>query len=116
RPFIEHHLAFTRLAYGLDASEEQPFVVDNGRTWEGLERNRHLVENARLWDWRPLARSFARLQFIRFYYTFPDVDVDRYRINGQLRQVMLSVRELDLSQIPNPTWVNQHLQYTHGYG
>jgi len=116
RPFIEHHLAFTRLAYGLDAIEEQPFVVDNGLTWEGLERHRHLVENARLWDWRPLARSFAQLQSIRFYYTFPDVDVDRYRINGQLRQVMLSVRELDLSQIPNPTWVNQHLQYTHGYG
>lgn len=116
RPFIEHHLAFTRLAYGLDAIEEEPFVVDNDLTWEGLERQRHLVDNARLWDWRPLARTYAQLQSIRFYYTFPDVDVDRYRIDGQLRQVMLAVRELDLRQIPNPTWVNQHLQYTHGYG
>ncbi|HEY8417521.1 MAG TPA: UPF0182 family protein, partial [Limnochordales bacterium] len=116
RPFIEHHLAFTRRAYGLDAIEEQLFVVDNDLTWDTLKRHGHLVDNARLWDWRPLARSFAQLQSIRFYYSFPDVDVDRYVINGRLRQVMLAVRELDLSQIPNPTWVNQHLQYTHGYG
>ena len=116
RPFIEHHLAYTRMAYGLDTVEEQPFVVDNDLTWDRLDQFAHLVDNARLWDWRPLARSFAQLQSIRFYYTFPDVDVDRYVINGELRQVMLAVRELDLGQIPNRTWVNQHLQYTHGYG
>ncbi|MFO7310697.1 MAG: UPF0182 family protein [Bacillota bacterium] len=116
RPFIEHHLAFTRMAYGLDAIEEQLFVVDNDLTWDRLANYGPILDNARLWDWRPLARSYAQLQSIRFYYTFPDVDVDRYVINGRLRQVMLAVRELDLSQIPNPTWVNQHLQYTHGYG
>ncbi|OUM99275.1 MAG: hypothetical protein BAA04_11135 [Firmicutes bacterium ZCTH02-B6] len=116
QPFIEHHLAFTRLAYGLDAIEKRPFVVDNHLTWQRLADYPHIVENARLWDWRPLARSYAQLQSIRFYYTFPDVDVDRYVIDGRLRQVMLAVRELDLSQIPNRTWVNQHLQYTHGYG
>ncbi len=75
-----------------------------------------MFENARLWDWRPLQRTYEQLQSIRFYYTFPDVDVDRYIVNGELRQVMLAARELDLQQIPNPTWVNQHLQYTHGYG
>lgn len=116
RPFIEHHLRFTRLAYGLDAIEEEDFDVDNALTWDALQTNEEIIDNARLWDWRPLRRTYSQLQSIRFYYTFPDVDVDRYVINGQLRQVMLAPRELDLRQIPNPTWVNQHLQYTHGYG
>lgn len=116
RPFIEHHLRFTRIAYGLNAIEEEDFDVDNALTWEDLQTNSELVDNARLWDWRPLQRTYGQLQSIRFYYTFPDVDVDRYTINGQLRQVMLAPRELDLRQVPNPTWVNQHLQYTHGYG
>lgn len=116
RPFIEHHLRFTRLAYGLDAIEEEDFDVDNALTWDALQTNSEIIDNARLWDWRPLRRTYGQLQSIRFYYSFPDVDVDRYVVNGQLRQVMLAPRELDLRQIPNPTWVNQHLQYTHGYG
>lgn len=116
RPFIEHHLRFTRLAYGLDAIEEEDFEVDDALTWTGVQSNATLLENARLWDWRPLQRTYGQLQSIRFYYTFPDVDIDRYVVNGALRQVMLAPRELDLHQIPNPTWVNQHLQYTHGYG
>lgn len=116
RPFIEHHLRFTRLAYGLDAVEEEDFAVDNDLTWASLQQNADIFDNARLWDWRPLRRTYEQLQSIRFYYTFADVDVDRYVVNGQLRQVMLAPRELDLRQIPNPTWVNQHLQYTHGYG
>lgn len=116
QPFIEHHLRFTRLAYGLEAIEEVDFDVTNDLTWEDLADNATVFENARLWDWRPLQRTYEQLQSIRFYYTFPDVDVDRYIVNGELRQVMLAARELDLQQIPNPTWVNQHLQYTHGYG
>lgn len=114
--FIEYHLRFTRLAYGLDAVEEVDFEVANDLTWEELLAQTTVLENARLWDWRPLQRTYEQLQSIRFYYTFPDVDVDRYVVNGQLRQVMLAARELDLTQVPNPTWVNQHLQYTHGYG
>lgn len=116
QPFIEHHLRFTRLAYGLDAIEEVDFQVDNELTWDDLLANATVFENARLWDWRPLQRTYEQLQSIRFYYTFPDVDVDRYIVNGELKQVMLAARELDLRQISNPTWVNQHLQYTHGYG
>jgi len=114
--FIQHHLRFTRLAYGVDDVEEIDFEVVNDLTWEDLPAHAAVLDNARLWDWRPLKRTYEQLQSIRFYYTFPDVDVDRYVVNGQLRQVMLAARELDLSQIPNPTWVNQHLQYTHGYG
>ncbi len=116
RPFIEHHIEFTRLAYGLDAIEEIDFQVDNDLTWDQLLADSAVFDNARLWDWRPLQRTYEQLQSIRFYYTFPDVDVDRYVVNGRLKQVMLAARELDLSQITNPTWVNQHLQYTHGYG
>src|SRR5690625_4428832 len=94
RPFIEHHLRFTRLAYGLDAIEEEDFDVDNALSWDELQTNSEIIDNARLWDWRPLQRTYGQLQSIRFYYTFPDVDVDRYVVNGKLRQVMLVAREL----------------------
>src|SRR5690606_28782724 len=78
RPFIEHHIEFTRLAYGLDAIEEIDFQVDNDLTWDQLLADSAVFDNARLWDWRPLQRTYEQLQSIRFYYTFPDVDVDRY--------------------------------------
>ena len=44
------------------------------------------------------------------------VDNDRYRVDGQLRQVMLSARELNSESLPNRTWVNERLTFTHGYG
>ena len=76
------------------------------------------MSNIRLWNREPLKQTFSQLQEIRLYYEFGNIDVDRYMINGRLQQVMLSPRELDISQLTSQaqTWTNQHLVYTHGYG
>jgi uncharacterized membrane protein (UPF0182 family) len=118
RPYIEHNIRFTRYAYGLEDVEEIPYQVTGRLTAEKLQANAEILENVRLWDWRPLRTTYEQLQEIRTYYTFADVDVDRYTLDGRLREVTLAARELDIEQLREDarTWVNQHLIYTHGYG
>lgn len=117
RPFLEHNIAFTRAAYGLEHVEERHHDSAERLAPAVLSRNRPTVDNIRIWDWGPLRRTFRQLQRIRSYYEFNDVDVDRYRIDDNYRQVMLAGRELSDS-LPGKTntWVNRRLQYTHGYG
>ncbi len=117
RPYIEHNIEATRVAYGLDAADEALFPAVDTLTWDDLENNWETIENIRVWDWRPLLTSFRQLHAIRAYYDFLDADVGRYTINGEYRQVLLAAREMDSSRIPGAqTWVNQRLQYTHGHG
>ncbi len=115
-PYIEHNIRFTRQAYGLDNVDERDFGQVEPLTLEALEANRTTLQNVRLWDYRPLAQTYRQIQEIRLYYGFNDLDIDRYWINGDYRQVILAARELDQSQLQSVTWVNQHLQFTHGYG
>jgi len=117
-PYIAHSIAFTRRAYGLEDFNEQIFSPREAPTPEEIRANAEILEGIRLWDYRPLLQTLQQLQSIRPYYVFVDVDVDRYRIDGAYRQVMLSVRELDLDALPPQarTWVNRHLVFTHGYG
>ena len=116
-PYIRHNIKFTRQAFQLDRIAEQPFPGVGSLTPADLARNPETIENIRLWDWRPLRQTYKQLQELRPYYVFQDVDIDRYRINGRLRQVMLSARELSTDQIPGAgTWQNRHVLYTHGYG
>ncbi len=118
RPYIAYNIAGTRQGFGLEQVRVEEFVPEEGLNIEVIERNRDTIDNIRLWDWRPLLQVFAQEQALRPYYTFNDVDVDRYYIDGRVRQVLLSARELDvdLLQEEAQTWVNQHLKYTHGYG
>ncbi|GAB4540998.1 MAG: UPF0182 family protein [Anaerolineae bacterium] len=115
-PYIQHNIQFTRQAYGLDRVEERDFAQVEPLSIEALTANRATLQNVRLWDYRPLAQTYRQIQEIRLYYTFLDLDIDRYWINGDYRQVILAARELDQSQLQSITWVNQHLQFTHGYG
>ncbi len=117
-PFIAHNVNYTLQAYGLEEVDERPFSVDYNLTGKDLLANSGTVENVRLWDWRPLLSTYKQLQEIRLYYEFFDVDVDRYEIDGEKRQVMLSARELSQEELPDQarTWQNLHLFYTHGYG
>ncbi len=117
-PYIKQNIAFTRQAYNLNAIEKQPFAGTGTLTQDDLKTNADIIGNIRLWDYRPLQSTYNQIQGIRPYYTFNDVDVDRYTINGKLQSVMLSVRELDVNQLEEKarTWINQHLIYTHGYG
>jgi uncharacterized membrane protein (UPF0182 family) len=116
RPFIERTIAATNRAYGLDRIEVRPFPAREDLTPALLQRNDTTIKNIRLWEHRPALDSYAQLQEIRPYYKFVDVDNDRYRLDGEYRQVMLSVRELSHAHLQNREWINEHLVYTHGYG
>jgi uncharacterized membrane protein (UPF0182 family) len=116
RPYITHNIRMTRQAYGLDRMEEKDFPAEETLTPGALDRNSLTIKNVRLWDHRPLLTTYAQLQEIRTYYKFTDVDVDRYAINGEYRQTMLSPRELSYRHLPSRIWINEHLTYTHGYG
>src|SRR5881296_2144586 len=116
RPFIAHNIRMTRQAYGLDRVEEKEFPADEALDARALERNAPTIKNIRLWDHRPLLRTFAQLQEIRTYYRFVDVDNDRYTIKGEYKQLMLSTRELSYAHLQSRIWINEHLTFTHGYG
>ena len=117
QPYIANNIAMTRLAYGLQDWESQPFKGDQPVTQALVDSEQDTFRNARLWDYRPLHDTLDQLQTVRKYYTFTDVDTDRYTINDQQRQVMLSARELALELNPNATgWVNKRIVYTHGMG
>ena len=115
-PYVENHINYTRLAYGLDSIEEKSFEASPNLTDDDISDNAQTVDNIRLWDPTVLAETYSQLQEIRAYYALDEVDVDRYRINGELTQVMVSARELDQTNLPAVGWVNERLQYTHGYG
>jgi len=116
RPYIEYNIRMTRQAYALDRVAEKDFAAEDNLTPALLDRNNLTVKNIRLWDHRPLLVTYGKLQEIRTYYKFRDVDVGRYTLNGEYRQVMLSARELSYRDLPSRGWINEHLTYTHGYG
>ncbi len=117
-PYLERNIEATRSAFALDRIEVKPFDASTDLTLEDIRANPQTVENIRVWDDRPLLTTLRQMQEIRLYYDFADVDVDRYDINGQSRQVMLSARELNYANVPAnaQSWFNEHMQYTHGYG
>ncbi|MBU0653136.1 MAG: UPF0182 family protein, partial [Proteobacteria bacterium] len=115
-PYLERNIRYTRLAYGLTQIEEKEFQTEDNLTAKDLEKNNLTVKNIRLWDHAPLLQTYGQLQEMRTYYKFTGVDNDRYTINGEYRQVMLSPREISYPALPSRTWVNEHLAYTHGYG
>ena len=116
RPYIENNIRMTRQAYALDRVAEKDFAAEDNLTPAALERNNLTIKNIRLWDHRPLLTTYGELQEIRTYYKFRDVDVGRYTLNGEYRQVTLSARELSYRDLPSRGWINEHLTYTHGYG
>lgn len=122
KPYIERAINYSRMAYNLDEIENKQFNVDYNLTMQDLENNRPTIDNIRLWDWQPLQDTYKSLQELRLYYVFHDVDIDRYMVDGEYRQVMLSAREMedmDRNEALDEnakTWVNQRLMFTHGYG
>jgi len=116
KPYIDFNIRYTRLAYGLDNIEEREFPADQALSLQDLRKNDATIKNIRLWDTRPLLATYSQLQEIRTYYKFTDIDIDRYTINGEYRQVTLSARELSSKDLPSRIWINERLTYTHGYG
>lgn len=119
RPYIERHLEATSIAFGLNRrATTRLFPVSSEETIDAAQ-HATLLENIRLWDWRAYTDTITQIQALRPYYTFADTDVDRYIINGRIKQVLLSPREIDVRQLPadaRQSWVNPNLVYTHGFG
>ena len=118
QPYIAHNIEMTRQAYGLDRFAQREFPAET--TVEATEpaNNQATLQNIRLWDWHALQDTLRQIQEIRTYYDFPDIDIDRYEIDGTLREVMLAARELNVEKLPESSrnWINEKLIYTHGYG
>jgi uncharacterized protein len=118
RPYLVRNIALTRYAYQLDGFDVKPFAGQGRLTMASVQEDSPTIRNIRLWDPRPLLATYRQLQEIRLYYDFRDVDIDRYNIDGDYTQVMLSVREMNVNSLAAnaQTWVNRHLKFTHGYG
>jgi uncharacterized membrane protein (UPF0182 family) len=115
-PYIANEIQMTRYAYGLDRIEERDYTGTALITLDDLEAERPILDNVRLNDPRPMLQIYGQKQGIRQYYKFNDIDLDRYTVDGDYRQMMLSVRELSLGDLDTTTFVNTRLKYTHGFG
>src|ERR1700676_1585006 len=118
RPFIAYNIDLTRQAYGLDHMTQREFPAETTVEATDPANNQATLQNIRLWDWRALQDTLRQIQEIRTYYDFPDIDIDRYEIDGAMREVMLAARELNVDKLPESSrnWINEKLIYTHGYG
>ena len=118
QPYIGYNIEFTRQAYGLNRISRREFSAETTVAAADAPNNQATLENIRLWDWHALQDTLRQIQEIRTYYDFPDIDIDRYEINGRIRQVMLAARELSVDKLPESSrnWINEKLVYTHGYG
>ena len=116
-PYLKNYIEFTRKAYQLEAIQETSYPALADLTPAAIARNQDTIQNIRLWDSRPLLQTYQQTQAIRLYYQFYNVDMDRYHLADGYHQVMLATRELSPELPPKAqTWVNQYLQFTHGYG
>jgi hypothetical protein len=118
QPYIAHNIEMTRQAYALDRFTQREFPAETTVEATDPANNQPTLQNIRLWDWHALQDTLRQIQEIRTYYDFPDIDIDRYTIDGSMRQVMLAARELNVEKLPESSrnWINEKLIYTHGYG
>ena len=118
KPYIVYNTDLTRQAYGLNRVSQREFPAETTVDAADPENNQATLQNIRLWDWHALQDTLRQIQEIRTYYDFPDIDIDRYDIDGTTREVMLAARELNVDKLPESSrnWINDKLIYTHGYG
>jgi hypothetical protein len=118
KPYIVYNTDLTRQAYGLNQVMQREFPAETTVEAADPANNQATLQNIRLWDWHALQDTLRQIQEIRTYYDFPDIDIDRYEINGTTREVMLATRELNVDKLPESSrnWINEKLIYTHGYG
>ncbi len=117
-PYITHNIEATRQAFGLTRFAQSEFPAETTIDAADPANNQPTLQNIRLWDWHALQDTLRQVQEIRTYYDFPGIDIDRYQINGAMREVMLAPRELNVDKLPvsSRNWINEKLIYTHGYG
>jgi len=116
--YISNNIEFTNIGFNLHNIEEREYTFRGELNWDVIEEHAGTIKNLRIWDWRPILQTYRQLEERRPYYVFNRIDIDRYKIDGEYRQVMLAPRELDQRLLPDraKTWVNEALRYTHGFG
>jgi len=114
--YLGNNIKYTQMAYDLLDIQVKDFQAVNTLTKGDILNNMGTLSNIRINDFEPAERFYNQTQSIRSYYTFNDVDVDRYMVNGEYTQTFLSAREIDEAKMINDQWLNKHLKYTHGYG
>lgn len=117
-PYIDKHIEYTKLAYNIDEIEEENFQIQNNLTAEDIEKNHEIISNIKVNSYRPALEFYNQFQYIRYYYNFNDIDIDRYYIDGEYNQVFIAPREIDFDKLEENSisWQNKYLSYTHGYG
>lgn len=118
KPYISKNIEYTKMAYNIDEIDENNFEIKNDLDAEGIKENKDIVENIKVNAYRPALEFYNQFQYIRYYYKFNDIDIDRYNVNGNYNQVFIAPREIDFEKLDENsiTWQNRHLSYTHGYG
>jgi hypothetical protein len=118
KQYLEYNIDYTRQAYNLDEVDVINYEANTNLTKDIIAANPETIDNIRINDYRPVKQVYTQLQSIRLYYDFNDIDIDRYYIDGDYRQVFLSARELNQEKLDSQaqTWIGRHLKYTHGYG
>lgn len=114
--FVRYNIDYTRKAFDIDNIQEINFDINNNLMMQDIKNNKESIDNIRINSFEPALEFYNQYQTIRPYYIFNDIDIDRYKINGEENQVFISARELNLKAIEPNTWQNRHLIYTHGYG
>ena len=118
KPYIQYNIKNTRKAFNVGSIEEIPFEIKNDLTKEDINSNKDIIDNIKINSYKPALEFYNQFQYLRYYYGFNDIDIDRYNINGKYNQVFIAPREIDLASLQGKsnTWQNRHLVYTHGYG
>jgi len=118
QPYIQHEIELTRFGYGLDKISEIDYPGNTPITLDALKADQSTLNNIRLNDTRPMLQTYNQKQGIRLYYKFHDIDIDRYTVNGEYRQVMMGPREISTPDLDEKakTFVNMRFKYTHGFG
>lgn len=118
KTYLKYNIDFTQKAFDLNNVEEKNYDLSGNIDKKVLDENQDTINNIRINDYRPVSQIYNQLQSIRLYYKFNDIDIDRYMINGNYRQVFISAREMNLDNLASQAknWINMHLKYTHGYG
>jgi len=118
KPYIEHNINYTKKAFNIDNIAQEDYAIKNELTSKNLGENKDIIDNIKVNSYRPALEFYNQFQYIRYYYKFNDIDIDRYNINNKYNQVFVAARELDFDKLDENsiTWQNKHLAYTHGYG
>jgi uncharacterized membrane protein (UPF0182 family) len=118
-PYIRKNINATRAAYGINDVQISDYAATTKASADQLRADSDTTASIRLLDPAIVSPTYKNLQQIRAYYDFQDdLDVDRYTIQGQKRDVVVAARELDLAGLPDAqrNWINDHTVYTHGFG